>query len=193
MLATSAGPNHNHPSLKGPVMARTDSIPPVLTAKQIERFWSKVAIGSADECWPWTAAVLKVGYGKYSVRLADNPIKPITFGAHVIAKYLADSKWPGGLCVLHTCDNHCCCNPAHLWLGTHADNSADMVAKGRSHKPFRVGEAGHNVKLTEAKVLEIRRLHAAGGVTYVQLGQQFGVHPVSIRLIVKRINWSHLP
>ncbi len=174
-------------------MANRHSTAPVLTAKQIALFWSKVAKGEPDACWLWQGCVMSHGYGKFTVRLADSPKKPVSFNAHVISRWLATGVWPIGVCTLHACDNPRCCNPAHLWLGTHAENSADMVRKGRSHKPFRVGEAGHNVKLTEAQVLEIRRLHAVGGITYVQLGQQFGVHAVSIRLIVKRINWSHLP
>src|SRR5579863_2087398 len=167
-------------------MAAVNSTPPVLTAKQIALFWAKVNRRGPDECWPWTRSINKTGYGSSGLRQRR-------CHSHVIARWLATGEWPAGFCTLHSCDNPRCCNPAHLWLGTHAENSADMVTKGRSHKPFRVGEAGHNVKLTEVEVLEIRRLHAAGGVTYVDLGNRYGVHSVTIRLIVKRINWLHLP
>jgi hypothetical protein len=119
-------------------MAKADSIPPVLTSKQILLFWSKVAKAGPDDCWLWTACITKQsGYGKFTVRLAESMNKPTSFVSHVIARWLATGEWPVGVCTLHNCpggDNRQCCNPNHLWLGTNSENSADMVAKGRSQR-----------------------------------------------------------
>jgi hypothetical protein len=81
-----------------------------------------------------------------------------------------------------------CVNPAHLGYGTNADNARDMVEAGRQAKGVDHGRA----KLTEEQVLEIRRRHAAGGVTQLALGDEFGVTNALISYIVRRKIWSHL-
>jgi hypothetical protein len=89
---------------------------------------------------------------------------------------------PDGLCVLHRCDNRCCVEPTHLFLGTHQDNVSDMIQKGRKAPPANTPGAAHiprgeghwNARLTEQQVAEIRmraneprkKLAAEFGVTY---------------------------
>ena len=91
-----------------------------------ERFWAKVQRGGSDECWPWLAAVFHNGYGLFKLR--GKCVK-----AHRVAYSLANGEPQNN--VLHRCDNPACCNPAHLFDGTHAQNMADMVAKGRARGP----------------------------------------------------------
>jgi hypothetical protein len=91
-----------------------------MTSLQIEEFWSLVQKGKRDECWLWQAGHFTHGYGSYRQDYA-----------HRIAWRLRYGPIPEGMCVLHRCDVMGCCNPRHLFLGTQADNLADMRAKGR--------------------------------------------------------------
>ena len=81
------------------------------------------------------------------------------------------------------------CNPSHLWLGTNADNMADMVAKGRTNAP--VGEACARSRFTSADILEIRARRAAGEPTRA-LAKAFGMSRTNVKDIVGRKTWKHL-
>ena len=146
------------------------------------RFWSFVDERGSDDCWEWQGACHEQGYGLYGVR------GPHLMRAHRVAWELHHGQEiPEGLLVCHTCDNPSCCNPAHLFLGTDADNSRDMMEKGRNRK-----NRFHHTKLTEDQVREIRRLHAEGGWTQEQLGLRYGVHYTTIGNIVRRKCCKHI-
>jgi hypothetical protein len=112
-----------------------------------------------------------------------------TIRAHRLAYELKHGPIPKGLYVCHRCDNRSCCNTDHHFLGTNADNMADMVSKGRSNK--LKGEEHGRAKLTEADVAEILRRLAAGEFQRV-IAAAFGISRAAISKIKAGLTWTHV-
>lgn len=143
----------------------------------MDRFNSKVQRGAPDECWRWTGTILKMGYGNFR----SGP--GTTEYAHRFAwRAHNNAEIPAGLVVRHSCDNRWCVNPAHLSIGTHADNVMDKVRKGRQ---------GAKCKLTPDQVREIRR-ESAAGARQVDLAAKYGVTVGAIRGIRIGKNWRRV-
>jgi hypothetical protein len=142
------------------------------TAQQ--RFDEKWVLDPDSGCHLWTAAIQEHGYGKikHAGRMAR---------AHRVAWELAHGPIPREMRVLHKCDVRRCVLVDHLFLGTAAQNSADMVIKGRQMR----GESHVFAKLTDAQVAEIRAEYAAGGVTQKQLAVKRGCSRECVGLIVR--------
>lgn len=150
-----------------------------------DRFWEKVDRRGEDDCWPWGGKTTTAGYGQISRgRNADGLVY-----AHRLSYEMAKGPIPDGLVIRHRCDNRVCVNPRHLDVGTYADNSRDCVERGRTAK--HQGEAHPQAKVTEADVLEIRRL-VSSGVSQGAVAARFGMSQQGVSNIVTRRNWSHL-
>lgn len=93
----------------------------------IQRFWRKVDVRGADDCWEWSGATNSSGYGQITVRTG------LTVYAHRLSAAIHFGMFDQRLWVLHHCDNRRCVNPAHLYLGTVTDNVRDMLERGRSN------------------------------------------------------------
>lgn len=142
------------------------------------RFWSKVDKRGPNDCWLWTAGKQTKGYGQFWLGAKVR--------AHRVSWEMVNGPIPAGLCVLHRCDVRACVNPAHLWLGTRSDNSADMSRKGRATR----GARSHSAKLTREMVRQIRHVHPSKTTT--RLGEIFGVAPGTIGRAVRREAWRHI-
>lgn len=137
---------------------------------------------SAGSCWVWTGAVDTRGYGH--VRINGK-----TMRVHRLVYELALGEIPKmqghhGAVVMHTCDNRLCCNPEHLRLGTHADNMADMKAKGR-RKRLGSGESNGRAKLTADQV-EAIRCDCRGKRT---VAPEYGISPAQVQRIRSGAHW----
>ena len=123
--------------------------------------------GGADACWPWTRGRSSDGYG----RIYPGGGATVALTAHRVAYELEHGvEVPNDMEVLHACDNPPCCNPAHLSVGTHAQNMAEMAERGRSIK----GARNPRRKVTDEQIeqmLEMKR----GGARNVDIGERFGV------------------
>lgn len=149
-----------------------------------ERFWSKVDKRGSDDCWLWTASVVsgKQPYGR--MQWTDGLEL-----AHRIAWSLANNQPLPDEDVLHTCDNPRCCNPQHLFLGTHDDNMYDMVTKGRASRKY--GMANGRAVLTTEEVQEIKEAYASKEFTQMDLAAVFNVSQGTISDIVLGKNRVH--
>lgn len=156
---------------------------PKYTPEQaISAFWSKVdKSGGADACWIWTRNLNADGYG------SAHTLSGKSIGAHRLAWIYTNGDIPQGLQVLHNCpngDNPSCCNPAHLWLGTIADNAADRERKGRRKAPRGMNHA--STKYSDEVIAAVRQERELHGTTEHKLAEQFGMSPSYVHLIINQ-------
>lgn len=137
----------------------------------------RVSVKQETNCWEWQLSKVKGGYGKASLRGAN-------LMAHRAVWESRRGQIPDGMILCHSCDNPACVNPEHLFLGTHSDNSADMVSKGRQAK----GEKIFLAYLTEEVVREVR--NESG--TYAEIAKRLGLKPGNVRLIRRGDTWKHV-
>lgn len=154
---------------------------PHLTAAQIEKFAKQIDIPEdEDDCWLWRRGRQNKGYGvveihgqRYAHRVAY-----VVLGGH---------DDPEDMFVLHRCDVPHCCNPSHLFLGTHIDNMDDMNRKGR-------GARGQGrPKLTVNQVQEIRQRLRDGCPNDESLAREFKVSWAAILYIRQGRTWKDVP
>lgn len=156
-------------------------------------------------CWLWAGHTSSAGYGKF------HPDAKSSMLAHRFSYVMHVGPVAGDLFVCHRCDFPPCVNPAHLFVGTPADNVADKVAKGRQSRgesvsakqrgdkhwttqkpyPYR-GEQIPGAVLTAEKVLAMRAEYATGEWKQRDLAQKYGISQGTLCNIVNRKLWRHV-
>lgn len=147
-----------------------------------QKFWNRIAAPDQRGCMNWTGYQHKDGYGALSYQRRY-------WLTHRLAWLLTHGDIPEGFCVCHSCDNRLCCNPDHLFLGSHADNMGDMKRKGRRLR-VNTGERNGRAKVTAEQVSEIRASYSAGGARQVDLAAKFGLSQGMISAIVRGAFWK---
>ncbi len=99
----------------------------VQCSRIVQKFWAKVIPAAQGACWIWSDKPDEDGYGRLSIKGVAKP------RAHRLSAALFLRDYDEALVVRHTCDNPICCNPAHLVMGTQAENIADREARGRGN------------------------------------------------------------
>lgn len=142
--------------------------------KIAERFERRYIPEPNSGCWLWLSVPPTAVYGRFKIGGGQ-------IGAHVASWRLHRGPVPPGLCVCHKCDVPTCVNPDHLFVGTHADNTADAKRKGRLRHYVNPGVAVIR-KLTVEQRRHIRSSHEPG----VDLAERFGVSSAAITYIRSR-------
>ena len=171
------------------------------------RFEAKIVRVPFCGCWIWTGSGERYGYVWVNGKCERAHRAVFKLAGH----FLTDEQH-----MLHRCDIGFCVNPDHLFVGTHADNMADMASKGRSRAPSGAnhwtrintekarlvarkniarahgsGVANNNAKASPEVAAQIRAANAAmPHVAMSDLGRQFGLGREQTRKIVKEIAWK---
>ncbi len=136
------------------------------------------------DCWLWKGSCDKNGYGVFRLNGATVRVARAAYKIyHSVVLHETQH-------VLHRCDHPNCLNPDHLFLGSHADNMADMAAKGRANKP--TGSKNGRAKLTEDLAREIRQRAKNEALGAGALSTIYGVPRGTLMNLLSGRTWSHL-
>lgn len=130
-------------------------------------------------CWEWNGLTTAKGYGRLYLGAERRTVRAHRLAYSLWVSPLGDSEH-----VCHRCDNPPCINPSHLFGGTPAVNSTDMVAKRRSCN----GERRPQAKLTDKQVAAIRAAYIGVPGQQRELAAQYGISQTQVSVIVRGLS-----
>lgn len=137
------------------------------------------SVAQPNGCIIFTGNLNPAGYGRLWV-------KGRIYYPHRLSYMVNIGPIPAGMCVCHRCDSPPCINPAHLFLGTHADNAADMIQKGRA--PYRPDIRQISAKLSKSQAIAIKN----DSRSYRQIANDYGISKSLVHGIKSGRNWNHI-
>ena len=87
---------------------------PNISQADLDRFWSKVE--KTETCWNWLGWKTNVGYGQFKINYKN-------VLSHRFSYIICKGEIIGELYIDHLCRNRGCCNPEHMELVTHRENT----------------------------------------------------------------------
>lgn len=151
-----------------------------------QRLIRHMAINKTSGCWEWVGSK-RNGYGRIIVGSRTDGTRK-SMSAHRVSYELKHGEIPEGMEVCHKCDNPCCVNPYHLFLGTRQDNIDDRERKGRN--VTFTGEEHPRSKLTKKAVKDARWERAYKGTSYQMLADRYGVSKKTMQNAIKGVTWK---
>lgn len=137
-------------------------------------------------CWGWNGAMNKWGYAH--VRIGGRDAN-VSYNAHRVAYLVYKGDIPKGLVVCHSCDNRQCCNPEHLFVGTHLDNTRDMISKKRER--YLKGSECPWALFKDYHILTILDFFR-GGMNAGEIARIFNTTRGQIQEIKSGRKWGHI-
>jgi len=153
-----------------------------MAAKNTDADFEATVAKKPSGCWEWTGSINTGGYGLFA-------INGRALRAHRYAYERRMGPIPKGLFVCHTCDNRRCVNIDHLWLGTCADNLADMAAKNRASRTPKVQGESHHFAKVNAEIVKKIRTDARPSSA---IAADYGLSQSAILQIKNRRTWKSI-
>ena len=150
-----------------------------------ERIKMNVVVRPWTGCWEWKGRKER-GYGRTIIGSRKDGTRK-TIAAHRLSYETFVGPIPDGMEVCHKCDNPCCVNPDHLFVGTRQDNIDDRESKHRNNPPK--GSSNGRAKLSEADVLSARLERAQKNISFQKLADKYGVSKKTIQNAIKGRTW----
>lgn len=162
------------------------------------RFSKKYKVDNLSNCWIWTGAKSKKGYGMFSIGPSRTPCGKRRNSMHTAPRVsyeihvgrIPEMEGHHGACVLHVCDNPSCVNPSHLFIGSNIDNVRDMDRKKRRVTVAAKGSDHKNSKINESMVNEIVNLINLG-VPQGEISKKYSISKSTVSAIKTGRIWSH--